>query len=60
MIENNIDKKITKKKADEVSEAKCRFRKEYEVSFNTVVKILEEIAKVFGEDVLTFENMLLF
>lgn len=53
--ENKIDKKL-KNKADEVREKNVSLSLEYEASFNTSVKILDEIVKVFGNEVLSFDK----
>lgn len=55
LIENNIDKKL-KVKADKASIENPELAREYEASFNTVIKIIDEIQKVFGEEDLTFEK----
>lgn len=55
LIENEIDKKL-KKKAEEVKEKNADLSLEYEASFNTVTKILDEIVKVFGDEVLSFDK----
>lgn len=55
LIENKIDK-ILKAKAEEVKEKNADLSLEYEASFNTVVKILDEIVKVFGDEVLSFDK----
>lgn len=53
--EDKIDKKL-KNKADEVREKNVSLSLEYEASFNTSVKILDEIVKVFGNEVLSFDK----
>ncbi len=55
LIENKIDK-ILKEKAEAISETNQDLASEYITSFNTVVKILDEIVKVFDNEVLTFEK----
>lgn len=55
LIENKIDK-ILKNKAEILSETNQDLANEYEISFNTVVKILDEIVKVFKDEILTFEK----
>ena len=55
LIENEIDKKL-QNKADELSKKDIDLSQEYEASFNIVVKILDEIVKVFGSEVLTFDK----
>lgn len=55
LIENKIDKKL-KEKAEVVRERNADLSLEYEASFNTVVKILDEIVKVFGDEVLGFDK----
>ena len=55
LIENKIDEKL-KEKANSIKDINADLAREYEASFNTVIKILEEIVKVFGENNLTFEK----
>ena len=55
LIDNQIDKKL-KEKAEVISEFDISLSEEYEASFNTVIKILDEIVKVFGKETLTFEK----
>lgn len=55
LIENKIDK-ILKQKAQNLGKENQDLANEYEASFNTVIKILDEIVKVFGDEVLTFEK----
>ena len=55
LIENKIDK-ILKEKARSLSKTNQDLANEYEASFNTVINILDEIVKVFDEEVLTFEK----
>lgn len=55
LIENEIDKKL-KKKAEEISFISADLASEYEASFNTVIKILDEIVKVFGDEEISFEK----
>ena len=54
-IENEIDKKL-QKKAKELEKYNEDLASEYEASFNTVIKILDEIVKVFGDEKITFEK----
>jgi len=51
LIKNKIDKKLMQKakKTDNLEE-------EYISSFNAVIKILDEIVKIFGEEKITFEK----
>ena len=55
LIENEIDKKL-KKKADILSETDADLASEYEASFNTIIKILDEIVKIFGNENLSFDK----
>ena len=55
LIENIIDKKLIEK-AEILSKTNADLAKEYEASFNTVIKILDEIAKVFEEEYISFEK----
>lgn len=55
LISENIDKKL-QIKAKELGEENEEISEEYKVSFNTVVKILDEIVKVFGDDKITFDT----
>lgn len=55
LIENNIDKKLNEK-ANILFEENADLASEYEASFNKVIEILDEIVKVFGDEVLTFEK----
>ena len=54
-IENEIDKKL-QEKAKKLEEYNQDLATEYEASFNTVIKILDEIVKVFGDEKITFEK----
>ena len=58
-IENSIDKKL-QEKAKKLEEYNQDLAAEYEASFNTVIKILDEIVKVFGEEKITFEKYVSF
>ena len=51
LINENIDKKLQEK-----SKENEEIAEEYKASFNTVVKILDEIVKVFGEEKITFDT----
>lgn len=55
LIENKIDK-ILKEKAKKLCKTNQDLASEYEASFNTVIDILDEIVKIFDEEVLTFEK----
>lgn len=55
LMENEIDKKL-QNKAKLLESTNADLASEYEASFNTVVKILDEIAKVFEDEVLSFEK----
>ncbi len=55
LIENEIDKKL-KNEAEIVSKENADLALEYEASFNIVIKILDEIAKIFENDTLSFEK----
>jgi len=55
LIENKIDKKL-QEKARKIEEQNADLASEYEASFNTTIKILDEIAKIFGEENLTFDK----
>lgn len=55
LIENNIDKKL-KEKANK----NAKLQDEYRASFNTVVKILDEISKIFGKDDISYEKYAAF
>ena len=55
LIENKIDQKL-KEKAKQIEKQNADIASEYEASFNTVIKILDEIVKIFGKDELTFDK----
>lgn len=55
LIENEIDKKL-QKKSEALSDIDIDLASEYEASFNIIVKILDEIVKIFGDEVLTFDK----
>lgn len=55
LIENKIDIKL-QEKAKIVSKEDADLALDYEASFNMVVKILDEISKIFEKDTLTFEK----
>lgn len=55
LIQNEIDKKL-QIKAEILSKTDADMANEYEASFNIVVKILDEIVKVFGNKILTFDK----
>ena len=55
LIKNKIDKKL-QKKAQILEKDNKDLAQEYETSFNTVIKILDEIVKIFGEEKLTFDK----
>ena len=55
LLDNKIDKML-KEKANSLSKENLDLASEYEVSFNTVIKILDEIVKVFGNEILSFEK----
>lgn len=59
LINENIDKKL-KIKAKELEEENEEISEEYKASFNTVIKILDEIVKVFGEEKITFDTYTAF
>lgn len=55
LIRQNIDKKL-EAKAKELEKENVDIVSEYEASFNIVIKILDEIVKVFGDERLTFDK----
>lgn len=55
LIEENIDRKL-KEKAKSLEGENSEIALEYEASFNIVIKILEEIVKIFGKEKITFEK----
>lgn len=55
LIRQNIDEKL-EAKAKEVEKENADIVSEYEASFNIVIKILDEIVKVFGDERLTFDK----
>ncbi|MCI9365079.1 MAG: hypothetical protein HFJ54_00080 [Clostridia bacterium] len=55
LIKNNIDKKL-KDKATNIENVNKELSDEYQASFNTVIKILDEIVKIFGEEKITFDK----
>lgn len=59
LIKQNIDKKL-KEKAKNIEKENAEIGKEYETSFNTVIKILDEIVKVFGDEKISFEKYVAF
>ena len=59
LIENEIDKKL-KIKAEKLKNENAELDAEYEASFNTVIKILDEIVKIFGKEKISFEKYIEF
>lgn len=55
LIENEIDKKL-QEKAKAVSKEDANLALDYEASFNLVIKILDEISKIFEKDTCSFEK----
>lgn len=55
LIDNNIDK-VLKEKAKSLEQENADLASEYETSFNTVIKILDEIVKIFGDENLSFDK----
>lgn len=55
LIENCIIEKL-KEKADLISKENADIGLEYEASFNILIKILDEISKIFGDENLSFEK----
>ena len=55
LIKNEIDKKLIDK-ANSQKERNPELADEYETSFNTVIKILDEIVKVFGDEKIGYEK----
>ena len=55
LIKNEINKKL-ESKAKKLESENPELADEYEASFNTVIKILDEIVKIFGEEKITFEK----
>lgn len=55
LIKNEIDKKLNQK-AKKLETQNPELADEYETSFNTVIKILDEIVKIFGDEKVTFEK----
>lgn len=59
LISENIDKKL-QLKAKELEKENEEISEEYKASFNTVIKILDEIVKVFGDEKITFDTYTAF
>ncbi len=59
LIQNEIDKKL-QEKAKNLEKQNPDLASEYEASFNVVIKILDEIAKIFKDENLTFEKYVSF
>ncbi len=57
--ENGIDKKL-KEKESILYKENADLANEYEACFNTVVKILDEIVKVFGDEKVSFDKYVEF
>ena len=55
LMQNEIDKKL-EAKAKKMEKENPELAEEYEACFNTVIKTLDEIVKIFGEEKLTFEK----
>ncbi len=55
LISQNIDKKL-EMKAREIEKESLGIVEEYTASFNTVIKILDEIVKVFEDEKITFDK----
>ena len=55
LIENKIDEKL-QEKANRILDEDADLASEYEASFNTIIKILDEIVKIFGDEILSFEK----
>lgn len=55
LMQEGIDKKL-EKKAKELEKVNADIASEYEASFNTVIKILDEVVKVFGNEKITFDK----
>lgn len=53
--ENEIDKKL-QNKAEILEGSNADLASEYKMSFNMVMKILDEIVKVFGDELISFEK----
>lgn len=56
LIENNIDKKIQQKKQKLEQENLIEIAKDYELSWNILMEILDEIVLIFKEEKITFER----
>ena len=59
LINNEIDKKLIEK-SKKVETEYPELAEEYETSFNAVIKILDEIVKIFGDEKVTFEKYTAF
>lgn len=55
LIDNKIDKKL-QEKANLIFDEDADLASEYEASFNIVIRILDEIVKIFGDEVLSFDK----
>ena len=55
LVENEIDKKL-QEKANKMRDYNADLAEEYEDSFHVVIKILDEIVKVFGDEKVSFEK----
>ena len=56
LIENEIDKRLQEKEAELVSLGKSDIATEYETSWKIIVKVLDEIVLVFGDEKINFDR----
>ena len=56
LIENEIDKRLQEKEEELISIGKTEIATEYETSWKVIVKVLDEIVLVFGDEKITFDR----
>lgn len=56
LIENGIDQRLKEKAEELISIGKTEIASEYESSWKVVVKVLDEIVLVFGDEKITFDR----
>lgn len=56
LIENKIDKRLQEKEEELVLSGKSDIASEYETSWKIIVKVLDEIVLVFGEEKINFDR----
>ena len=56
LIENEIDKRLQEKEEELISIGKTEIATEYETSWKVIVKVLDEIVLVFGDEKINFDR----